>query len=320
MRILYFRINFFRYVIDDYKHLFLRYTDKRKNRLLSGITKEYHRIEKGLSHKYFRIGFGQRALSELVRYLSKYNNAGYNKNNTRIKIALSVLDKYIERHKNQKIDFKSIDLIFKKYNYISSKGKTNEPDLGGVSSYSKDEILKMGRESFNTLAKSRHSVRYFKDEEVSVDEVFDAISIAQKAPSVCNRQGWYVRLIKSKSIIELFRSVHNGFSNESQNLNCLLLVTFRKDSFLYPMERNQGYTDAGLFSMSLLYSLTYKGFATCPLNSNLTRKNERHIRKVLKINADEGLVMFIAVGHYEDNFVTPISYRDHVNDVVKVYL
>jgi nitroreductase len=319
IKIVYFKLIFFRYILDDYIHLLSFYHDQRENRLLSNITREYHRLEKGLSHKYFRIGFGERALNELVLNLNKYFISGFNKEHSRVKTALSVLNQYILRHKKSTIDLASIKDTLKKYSFYDNSIANDLCELGGVNSYSKKHILKMSNSNFTNLSKSRHSVRFFDSSEVLLEEVLDAISIAQKAPSVCNRQGWFVRVIKSESIINTFRKVHNGFSSESQNLNCLILVSFRKDYFSYPLERNQGYTDSGLFSMSLLFALTSKGLATCPLNANLTRNNEKKIRSVLEINKDEGLVMFIAVGHYEDTFYSPKSHRDDIDDVVKIF-
>lgn len=319
IRKLYFGVSFFRFILDDYLHLFWLYPEKGENTLLARVTQEYHRIEKGLSHKYFRFGFGERAVKELNLNLNKYYNAGYNLENSRVKTALSVLNKYIEKHKDYEIDLEYIKVTLNKYNFYDNNSFKDEYELGGVTTYSKDLTLKMNYGNFANLSKSRHSVRFFNSSDVSSDDVLDAISIAQKTPSVCNRQGWYVRLVKSKSTIELFRKVHNGFSSESQNLNCFLTITFRKDFFSYPLERNQGYTDGGLFSMSLLYALTSKGFATCPLNANLTRRNEKLLRRALKIGKGESLVMFIAVGYYEDTFTSPNSNRDDVKDVVKIF-
>ena len=317
---IYLKLIFFRYVVDDYKHLIYPSKNKAEAILLANITREYHRIEKGLGHKDFRFGFGQRALQELLRYLKKYFEIDLDNNNARIQTALSVLHQYIEKHKECNLDLSNVKGILERYGFYEKQNISNR-ELGGVASFSSEEILQMRNGNFLDLSSSRHSVRFFSNLDVSVDVVLDAISIAQNSPSVCNRQGWKVRLIKSNEKLGLFRRVHNGFANSSkQNLNCLLVITFRKDFFSYPVERNQGYTDAGLFSMSLLYSLTHKGLATCALNANLTRGNEKLVRKSFDINRNEGLVMFIAVGHYDTIFTSPKSYKDEFKDVVDIML
>jgi nitroreductase len=316
---IYLKLIFFRYVVDDYKHLIYPGKNKAEAVLLANITREYHRIEKGLGHKDFRFGFGQRALQELLRYLKKYFEIDLDNNNARIQTALSVLHQYIEKHKECNLDLSNVKEILKRYGFYEKQNISNR-ELGGVTSFSSEEILQMRNGNFLDLSRSRHSVRFFSNLDVSVDVVLDAISIAQNSPSVCNRQGWKVRLIKSNEKLDLFRRVHNGFPNSKQNLNCLLVITFRKDFFSYPVERNQGYTDAGLFSMSLLYSLTHKGLATCALNANLTRGNEKLVRKSFNINQNEGLVMFIAVGHYDTIFTSPKSYKDECKDVVDIML
>ena len=64
--------------------------------------------------------------------------------------------------------------------------------------------------------------------------------------------------------------------------------------------------------MSLIYSLQYLGLATCALNANLSINKDCLIRDLLHIPESHNLIMFIAVGEYEDDFKVPKSTRDDV--------
>ena len=65
-------------------------------------------------------------------------------------------------------------------------------------------------------------------------------------------------------------------------------------------ERNEGYVDGGLFSMSLLYALEARGLAACPLNTMFSEQVDRKTRDLLDIPDNEVFVMYIAVGHFKE--------------------
>ena len=126
-------------------------------------------------------------------------------------------------------------------------------------------------------------------------------------------------LIKNTNSLDTFKKVHNGFRSEDQNLTKLLVITFTKNSFSYPLERHQGYTDSGLFAMSLMHAFTHLGIATCPLNANLGISQEKEFRSAAGIGIEYGIVMFIAVGNYKENNICAVSQRDPEKDVIIEY-
>ena len=301
---------------EDIEHLkdCRRRLDFKKEILEGIITQEYHRIEKGLSTFNFRYGFGQHALYKLCESLLEYKNKGYDTKNLRFRTGISALHAYIDKHKGSNIDVSYIKNILMKLNE-----DVNER-LSGIINLNKSETIKFKESNFKLLVQNRHSIRYFSNQAVDIEDINEAIEIAMKTPSACNRQGWKIRVINRIDIIEEFKKIHNGFSNESQNLRTLILITCMKNYYSYPKERHQGYIDSGLFSMSLIYSLTYMGLATCALNANLTEKNKKKIREILNIDINEDLIMFIAVGHYLELTSSPKSIRDMVSDKTKYYL
>lgn len=296
------RLNFFSYLYYDYKHFFkLR---KNKKVKISDIIRQYHRVEKSLSKVPYNPKRGHRAAYSLLNFLEKYQIENEEKD-VQFYVGLKVLRQFFNN--NKEIDSKAHDRLdkFSKINFDVNFGVEITP---------RSYFLENAVKSFEDLAKSRKSIRYFSDKKVDISLVEKALDIAKKTPSVCNRQGWHTWVIKDPKIISLFREVHNGFADENQNLRTLLVMTFDKNVFDYPMERNQGFTDAGLYSMSVMYSLTHVGLASCPLNSNLLLKDKKRLKKVIGMSDNYTIAMFIAVGNYLQENISPISYRYPVKD------
>ena len=243
----------------------------------------------------------------LARFLESYQNEGFDNAEIQVKVALTVLQKFLDKQSGDvtflrdKLDNLKCDLCLA-IDALESFGGSNQFD---------SEYFTSQRDaSFSMLSARRHSVRDYAHREVDANLIEKAVEIAQRTPSVCNRQGWHVFSVTNPNIIKLFRKIHNGFARKDQYLSTLLVVCFSKSSFSYPTERHQGYTDGGLFSMSLMYALTHLGLATCPLNANLTKDAEQKFRSEMELSNEFGIVMFIAVGHYEKLTIVPVSHRD----------
>ena len=307
-----------------YYYDFRRYSNSafvlRKNQteenLKARITMNYHSLEKGLSNSNIRFNFGQRALRELFKYLEQYIEAGYSFDDIRFKTGLSVIEQYIELHNKHNIDVSSVKERYNKLISVSSK-----EDYGGVKEFTKDFILSKRKSNFAELSFYRSSVRDFSNEPVDIQLINEAIQIATKTPSVCNRQPWSVYVIKKRDLKERILRIQSGLTEERQKQVDTLIAITSKNSFLAtPEERNQGFVDGGMFSMSLLYALQYVGLATCALNADLSKKDDKKIRDELGIPDSENLILFIAVGHYPDKFKVPKSQRDSYKEITKYYL
>lgn len=289
--------SFFNYVFYDYRHIF-KFNLKNKTKI-SDIIRQYHRVEKSLSKTPFNPKRGYRAAFSLVLFLEKYAIENELKD-IQFYVGLNVLEKFFKKNK----DFKS-DI----YKRLKNLDKYKKDTKAGVEKTPKSFFLNNSNKSFETLAKLRKSIRYFSDKKVDANLIEKALEISKKTPSVCNRQGWHTWVIAKPSLIDHFRKIHNGFVDENQKLKTLLVMTFDKDFFDYPMERNQGFTDVGLYSMSVMYALTSLGLASCPLNSNLLLKHKINFKKIVGIPDNYTICMFIAVGNYLDENISPISFR-----------
>ncbi|MBS4753334.1 nitroreductase family protein [Nocardioides sp. zg-ZUI104] len=119
---------------------------------------------------------------------------------------------------------------------------------------------------------TRHSVRDYDDRPVQEDLLMRAVELAINTPSACNRQAWHVRFFRGNDVVRVLRH-QNGNSGFAENVPCVAVVTVDARLFAGAGERNQGWIEGGLFSMSLLYwALHSLGADGCMLNMSLTNE------------------------------------------------
>jgi hypothetical protein len=82
-------------------------------------------------------------------------------------------------------------------------------------------------------------------------------------------------------------------------------------------ERNQGFVDGGMFSLSILYALQYNNVSACALNASFNSKDDKKIKNLIGIPDNENLIMFISTGSFLDVSKVPNSARHKVEDLVE---
>jgi nitroreductase len=277
---------------------------KSKENIEAKIIFNYHSIEKGLSNVKFREGFGKNALTQLIMTLQEYVKNGYDRNNLAFQTGISVINEYIQRHKDSKIDIKYLE-----NNMNILKSDSIISDTGGIFSLKSEDIISKSKLDFKSLALNRYSVRDYSNTKVDIEIINEALRIASKTPSVCNRQPWHTYVIRDKSLSKSILEIQKGFNGYGSNLDTLILITSNNSFLSGYNERNQGFVDAGMFSMSLIYAIHYLGLATCPLNACLPNEQELKVRELLSVPETHNLVMFIAIGSYDKVFLVPKSKR-----------
>lgn len=295
------------------KYSFLFSSNKTQNNLRSKITFHYHSIEKGLSNANFRYGFGKNAFTQLFTELDKYIELNYDKNDHRFQQAISVIKKYIDFHDNSDVN---IDWIKNKFEEYSNYLLTSYYNDGGFERATESSLPEFSDLNFKELSENRHSIRDFGEENVNKSDIIEAVNMATKTPSVCNRQAYKVYHIHDRDLLKQVLEIQNGLTGNGENLKDILLVTSSREYMIGPSERNQTYIDGGMFLMSLIYSLTFKNLATCALNANFTLKKEKLIREILNIGYSEDIIAFIAVGTYANEFKYAKSPRDPGKDIL----
>ena len=276
--------------------------------LRSKITFHYHAIEKGLSNANLRLGFGEQAFNELFWAMDEYVSKGYSTDDYRFQSAISVIQSYVELHNNKNFSVEWVEKNLVKYSkYLRNENK----EVGGYLAIKSSDLPDFSKLGFLDLANSRYSVRDFGKSFIDECKIYEAIDIATKTPSVCNRQSWKVRYIKSPNKIKEVLTLQRGLTGNGENLRDLLLVTTDKQYMNSGRERNQTYIDGGLYTMSLLYALTSLGIASCTLNASFSYEQEINMRDKLNVKDSEDFIAFIAIGTYPDVVKVAKSPRDN---------
>lgn len=309
-------------IMNNYIYDFKRYlkysssvADSKRIKLESQITAKYHVIEKGLSLPEPRVGFGKDKVNLLISLLERYIGHGYSVETTQIKAATQVLQEYFEFNNSVKDDY-TLKLKNKANNLI--KDIKVDGHVGGSVSINKEDFLAKTHENFKEFAFSRHSVRNYSDKPVDLDILLEAIEIAQRTPSVCNRQSSRVYIIKDKEKVKEALSLQNGNRGFGHLIDKIIIVTSDLNAFKGLIERNQSFVDGGMYSMSLLYALHYQGFGACALNWSVGKGKDIQLRSALGIKESENIMMMIGVGNLPDRLSIPISKRKDINEITTI--
>lgn len=309
---------FWGYITDlfrfkNYSYEFNKRKMSREN-IRAEITFQYHAIEKGLSHDKLRLGFGKKKIERLLNLLNMWENRGYPTTDRRYLTAVSVLKRYIQVHEESNFNISKI-----KNEILFLDGiNTKNPFKGGEVSISKSFFEELRNENFEKFSSSRRSIRNFGEKEVSINRIKDAVRLATNYPSVCNRQSVNTYVVHNKDIMRKCLEIQNGIQGMGNNASAVLIITSDNQYFGNLNERNESFIDGGIFSMNLLYSLTYNDIASCALNANLNTKRMKKIRNLVGIPNSEDIVMFMICGSYPEKCKFPVSIRDSVEDVITI--
>lgn len=277
------------------------------------VTMDYHRLEKGLALRDSRPGFGKKPIRDLIYALSRYQNRYAAKRTSQI--AVNSLSSY---QNLQEDEYKSpaIAAFLDQWHHTTLARSTDE---GGVKDVTKSDIHLHAKRDLKNFFTSRYSVRDFSDEPVAVELIREAIGMAQKTPSVCNRQAFRAHVLIEPTHIQKALSFQNGNRGFNHQVDKLIIVTTDLRAFVSAGERNQCWIDGGMFSMSLVYALHSLGLGTCCLNWSVNWYTDQSLRSVVNIESHEAIIMMIAVGHLPETFRVTHSPRHSLDTVMTLH-
>lgn len=268
-----------------------------------------HILEKGLSHTDFRPGFGKAVIIDLQNSIQLYMKTE-NPDQFALGNAVSLLRQYHEQNACHGLD----DTEYVKTELFST---FEYKDLTPYSIES-EEYATM---TFSELAHKRHSVRSYDGYglELSDEEIKEVISLANTAPSACNRQATHVFVIKDKEVMQKLETLHGGCKNFGTRASAFMLIT--SDLSLY--SRNEvkiPLYDAGIYSMNLLYALQVKGLYSCILNGSFPGRAYRKVHELTSIPERFDVSGLIAVYKLDntENIRIAASPRREAEDVVTI--
>lgn len=301
-----------------FRRNYARRGSMRQTHLETRIIFFTHQIEKGLSHTDFRYGFGKGVLAQMAPLLETLRNVDKDiAHNDVYRTAISALHEYRARHEAKQYDLAYARKLFSPVLWDEIAASRSE--LGGALVIRAADKTDNARLTFGELMEARHSVREFAaDSPVSAGEIMKAVDVAMRTPSVCNRQPTRVHIITNAELIRKAMPLQGGFRGYPMP-PALVLLTGDVQAMMNQDERNEVYTDGGLFGMSLLLALEEQGLAACPLNTMLPMRRDEATRTLLGVPDSEFLVMYIAVGRFAPEVKTCKSKRFDARQIVTVH-
>lgn len=272
-----------------------------------------HSLEKGMSNKNPR-HFGAAKVDELIKLIREYEAYGDYENDFDFVNAINVLRNYAKFYEEKKWtdaeEYGKVSEFLKKYSEVAKM------DVGSFVLEKKDFEKDAAIDYCKFLA-SRHSVREFSAKKLDENDLKKAVESAILSPSACNRQMIKVYYISDPAKSKKLISIAQGFGGfEKETINSLV-VTFDVNANYFIGERNQGWFNAGLFSMNLVNALHSQGIGSCFCQFGNSTKQEEQLKKLLDIPASERIAVILSAGYYCDKSIIPYSPRKKIEDVYR---
>ncbi|MEM6611734.1 MAG: nitroreductase family protein [Cyanobacteria bacterium P01_C01_bin.72] len=285
---------------------------KTQQRHQGRIIAHYHQIEKGLSLKNTRVGFGQEVVRHLVNMLQTYQQ-NYGADEV-TQVALDTLFAYYKFNLEAGHDNPE---LYQQLTALQQIERQEPGKIGGTIPVTREQIHQAISGNFQEFVHARHSVRQF-DTTKAVDPqaIEQAVAMAIKTPSVCNRQTWKVYRYSDLDAKKRILAHQNGNRGFGDSASQILIVTSDLNYFMTPAERHQCFIDGGMFAMSLVYGLHSLGLGSCCLNWSADYKRDLALKAEAEIPAAESVIMMIAVGHLPETFVVASSPRKDIAEVL----
>lgn len=284
---------------------------KDSEKLLTDILMTTHAVEKAFSLNNKRKGFGVKKIVSLTKNLEKYiRKYGYSE---KLDVSVALVHRYLAFQKSDGFRNSALDDVEKRLSALVEDNhiNTNVFTKAGYLTLSKAQLLQTTRIDFKKLSANRYSLRHFSEDVVSEETVKEALDIAKKSPSACNRQAYRVHVFsgEDKDRILKLQGGANSFYKEADKA---VLITGDMKRY-YTTEMHLPYVDASLFAMSFIYALTSLGIASIPLTMGRKLDVLKDIHTQMNVPKNEVPVILIAIGHYPEEAEVSLSYRNDVD-------
>lgn len=272
------------------------------------LIKHCHIVEKGMALPNPREAFGQPKIKDLIARTKTYESLGGQDVG---QIVRDTLRQYRELHRGKEELFEP-GFINEMDAFVEAAAPEGK---GGLKFLVKSQWDDWSVEKFDKFLSFRHSVRDFDRTPVDPTLLTSAIAASLKAPSVCNRQGWFIHYYDDKTKMAELLSYQNGNAGFTECIDKLIIVTGNLKAFTRH-EHNQLFVDGGLVSMNLMLAIHAAGLGSCPLNTCMAYTKEQKLMAAAGIPENERLIMMIAVGNLKDEFSVAQSEKYSLDDVL----
>lgn len=280
-------------------------------RKVAELRRNIHRIEKGLSARTRRRVFAINYINDTVGHLesvlpiTKYSDT--------TKWATGVLKAYFETVDTTKLMTvkAKFEKLIQQYGLIATPSIYPFKELERpISTISFDEL--------STLYVQRRSVRYYKNDTVSLSVIQECIQVAAQAPSACNREPFKFHVCVDPMASKRIAECAGGTSGWADQIPSIIVVTSDSRSFTNVYDRHVPYIDASLASMQFLLALQVKGLSSCIINWPNYRASNLKLRHEVKLRDTETVIMLIAVGYADPDGLIPTSPKKNQDNLVEM--
>ena len=273
-----------------------------------------HALEKGLSLSERKPGFGnakcRELLADALRYQQRFGSDPI------CQYTVEVVGNVLEFHAATGNTDSDLVAQFQSVKNAIEQSQISFDAHGGLRSVRKQDIaVSLPPNAFQFFA-ARHSVRQFAAEVIPEAAIREAVRIAQRSPSVCNRQSCRLYYSTDPEVIAKTLAHQNGAGGFGENAAAVFVVTSELGAFNRAGERNQAYVDGGIFAQTFALGMHALGFGTCFLNWSKTARQDRKLRRVLNIPDSEVIITLLVGGCLREEFVVAASPRLPIDEVM----
>jgi nitroreductase len=273
---------------------------------------DYHRIEKGMALPKPRVGFGTEVIERLMdnadRYVKHFGDDAL------IHTVRGVLSVYQGRQAGLGYHNEALDAFLE-----SSKDTDRQAENEcGVIPVNHAALFPFTVSGAEQMILSRRSVRQYTGELVEEATLRRITELAQRAPSVCNRQAGRLYAANTRKRIDEVLRFQNGNTGFGHTLGAVFIVTADLQAFTSLGERNQGYVDGGIFAMQTLAAIHAQKLGGCMLNWSAPSKRDKRLRKSFGIPDSEVVITMIGCGYPIDEPEVACSPRVTIDQVLRM--
>ncbi len=273
---------------------------------------EVHALEKGMSIGDVRPGFGKAKAEEFMTHLQRYYDVGGRKDF--VNECCSILNKYIRYNENLGAEMSEVE---RKFLLFCDKNQVKLYDFGGVKEIEEQSVKESLKKDFSFFSQTRYAVRDFGDSIITMEQINEALKLAEKTPSACNRQSWKIHVYSGNDVRSKMFNLQGGNKGFSDDMQYAILICGDMNYYRF-YELSQVYVDGGLYAMNLMYALHYCGAATIPLTMSKRIKKLRKLSMKMNLPESEMPILLIGVGSYKNRFKVAKSERIPFNEYTNI--
>ena len=263
-----------------------------------------HRLEKGMLIKKPKPMWGWDKAYKIIELLPKCTD-GF----TSV-TANAVLSAYLKV--KSKSAFQKDRDMFGAFEQTTGYKPVVNDSLGGIITIHNPHFTQQEQDTVRRLFNTRHSCREFADRHVSNNDLNEAVQMALRCPSACNRQPFRVYVIDPVKFEQKLGRDHLQYEGDR-----ILVITGDVRAFTTG-ELLDWIVSPSIFAGYLTLSLHSLGIGSCVVRKDLVKSSAYNnaIRDITGMDDSECIVLEMFIGYYKEEYDAPVSNRKAVGDVV----